>query len=132
MKSVATFAVVLVLACATANAFVLDRDIAAAVARATGGNATDAAFTWEDCCSSSCKASNMQITIDPANPQKGQDYTYSSSYDLSEDVTGGKATYKITLRGIPIRCVCVCEAVHRKLHDPSPPPTALQSNTSNL
>ena len=64
---------------------------------------TTLATGWKNCGDSSYTAQNLQVTISPANPQPGDSYTYTSSYDLTKPVeTGSTETIKLTLRGIPV------------------------------
>ena len=62
-------------------------------------------------CASSCGnsgdiASNVQASISGVEAgcvlKKGGEFTLTSSYDLSEDVTGGTATYQASLNGLPV------------------------------
>lgn len=61
-----------------------------------------ATATFVDCSVHGSHASNMKVSISPANPQPGQTYTYDSSYTLDETVTGGTAKYDIYLNGMLI------------------------------
>lgn len=54
------------------------------------------------CTSAGALASNVQVSLSPANPKIGDTYTLSTSYDLSADVTGGSAQYKVSLSGFPV------------------------------
>ena len=75
--------------------------VLAAVASASAANTT-VATSWKDCGESSWHATNLAVTIVPANPQPGDAYTYTASYDLDETITGGSESMKVTLRGIPV------------------------------
>ena len=66
--------------------------------------------TNEDC-ATSCGgsgdiASNVEVSISGVEAgcvlKKGGSFALSSSYDLSEDVTGGTATYQASLNGLPV------------------------------
>lgn len=54
------------------------------------------------CTDSDADAQNFVATMEPENPKVGADYTLKFSYDLSKEITGGKAIYKGTLNGFPI------------------------------
>eukprot|EP00499_Haloplacidia_sp_CaronLabIsolate_P010601 CAMPEP_0196780156 /NCGR_PEP_ID=MMETSP1104-20130614/7243_1 /TAXON_ID=33652 /ORGANISM="Cafeteria sp., Strain Caron Lab Isolate" /LENGTH=179 /DNA_ID=CAMNT_0042150347 /DNA_START=9 /DNA_END=548 /DNA_ORIENTATION=+ len=54
------------------------------------------------CTKQGSHASDVTVSLDPTNPQAGQNYTLTSSYTLDETVTGGKSSYVGTLNGIPV------------------------------
>jgi hypothetical protein len=56
------------------------------------------------CGSSSDLAKNLVVTVNPADPNPGEEYTTITDYDLEDGVvvSGGKAHYKATLSGFPI------------------------------
>jgi len=57
--------------------------------------------SFRNCGSSSDTAKNLIISITPDSPKGGQEVTTIFKYDLSKEVTSGKASYGFTFNGIP-------------------------------
>jgi hypothetical protein len=57
--------------------------------------------SFRNCGSSSDTAKNLVISITPDSPKGGQEVTTIFKYDLSKEVTSGKASYGFTFNGIP-------------------------------
>eukprot|EP00943_MAST-04B_sp_MAST-4B-sp1_P001481 g1481.t1 len=49
-------------------------------------------------------ASDVQVALEPSDctVSKGGEFTLTSSYSLSEEVTSGKANYRASLNGLPV------------------------------
>jgi len=100
-------AIVVSLAAASASAAAINWGVV--FDRLPRSNATEAAAaaasapvgTFRNCGSSSDTAKNLVISITPDSPKGGQEVTTIFNYDLSKQVTGGKASYGFTFNGIP-------------------------------
>ena len=62
-----------------------------------GGSAT-----WSNCGGSSDKASDIAVSFTPKDLTVGAAYSYTTSYTLSETVTGGTIKNVMSLNGIPL------------------------------
>ena len=59
--------------------------------------------TWTNCGTSSDKASGLSVSFSPKVLPAGAAYTYTTTYTLSETVTGGTIKNSVSLNGIPLK-----------------------------
>ena len=67
----------------------------------TSAHPIQGSASWKNCGSDNDHAKDLKITF-TQNPVPGEPYSYTTSYELDETVTGGKVTTKFFLNGIPI------------------------------
>eukprot|EP01025_Chloroclados_australasicus_P045956 TRINITY_DN50706_c0_g1_i1.p3 TRINITY_DN50706_c0_g1~~TRINITY_DN50706_c0_g1_i1.p3 ORF type:complete len:227 (+),score=31.94 TRINITY_DN50706_c0_g1_i1:44-682(+) len=70
---------------------------------------------WSNCGSSSDHLKNLQISVTPDPPKKGQDVTIAASGTLDEEVSSGKITVEVEFLGIKVvnKTLDLCQTISK-------------------